>query len=166
MPFTYGQTFKDALASLKTEGRYRVFTDIVRKQGSFPNADHHVEAGAKRITVWCSNDYLGMAQHPKVLSAMHETLDIAGAGSGGTRNISGTTHLHVELEREIADLHGKESALLFTSGFVSNDATLSTLSKLLPRCIFFSDEMNHASPEFPTNLQPIRVRSANASVNS
>jgi 5-aminolevulinate synthase len=145
MPFAYGQTFKDALASLKTEGRYRVFTDIVRKQGAFPHADHHVEAGTKPITVWCSNDYLGMAQHPKVLAAMHAALDISGAGSGGTRNISGTTHLHVDLERELAELHGKESALLFTSGFVSNDATLSTLAKLLPRCIFFSDELNHAS---------------------
>ncbi len=145
MPFAYGQTFKDALASLKTEGRYRVFTDIVRRRGSFPVAEHHTDAGIRPITVWCSNDYLGMAQHPKVLAAMRETLEFSGAGSGGTRNISGTTHHHVQLERELADLHGKESALLFTSGFVSNDATLSTLAKLLPGCIFYSDELNHAS---------------------
>lgn len=145
MAFAYGQTFKDALASLKTEGRYRVFADILRRQGSFPQAKLHVGSAVKPISVWCSNDYLGMAQHPKVIAAMHEAIDIAGAGSGGTRNISGTTHMHVELEAELADLHRKEAALLFTSGFVSNDATLSTLAKLLPRCIFFSDELNHAS---------------------
>jgi 5-aminolevulinate synthase len=145
MPFAYGQTFKDALASVKNEGRYRVFTDIVRRRGDFPLADHHTENGVRPITVWCSNDYLGMAQHPKVLAAMHDALENAGAGSGGTRNISGTTHHHVELERELADLHGKDSALVFTSGFVSNDATLSTLAKILPGCIFYSDELNHAS---------------------
>jgi len=145
MPFAYGQTFKDALASVKNEGRYRVFTDIVRRRGDFPLADHHTQDGVRPITVWCSNDYLGMAQHPKVLAAMHEALENSGAGSGGTRNISGTTRHHVELERELADLHHKDSALVFTSGFVSNDATLSTLAKILPGCIFYSDELNHAS---------------------
>ncbi len=145
MPFAYGQTFKDALAKLKREGRYRVFADLVRRRGSYPNADHHQASGTRPITVWCSNDYLCMGQHPAVLAAMHEALESTGAGSGGTRNISGTTHYHVQLEAELADLHGKEAGLTFTSGFVSNDATLSTLAKLLPGCIFFSDEMNHAS---------------------
>ena len=145
MAFPYGQTFKDALSKLKREGRYRVFADIVRHRGSFPTASHHTQNGVKPITVWCSNDYLCMGQHPKVIAAMHEAIETAGAGSGGTRNISGTNHFHVELERELADLHGKESALLFTSGYVSNDATLSTLARMLPGCVFFSDEMNHAS---------------------
>jgi 5-aminolevulinate synthase len=145
MAFPYGQTFKDALSKLKREGRYRVFADIVRQRGAFPTATHHTQNGVKPITVWCSNDYLCMGQHPKVVAAMHQAIDAAGAGSGGTRNISGTNHFHVELERELADLHGKESALLFTSGYVSNDATLSTLARMLPGCVFFSDEMNHAS---------------------
>jgi 5-aminolevulinate synthase len=145
MAFPYGQTFKDALSKLKREGRYRVFADIVRHRGAFPTAAHHTQNGVKPITVWCSNDYLCMGQHPKVVAAMHQAIDSAGAGSGGTRNISGTNHFHVELERELADLHGKESALLFTSGYVSNDATLSTLARMLPGCVFFSDEMNHAS---------------------
>jgi 5-aminolevulinate synthase len=145
MAFPYGQTFKDALSKLKREGRYRVFADIVRHRGAFPTAAHHTQNGVKPITVWCSNDYLCMGQHPKVVAAMHQAIDTAGAGSGGTRNISGTNHFHVELERELADLHGKESALLFTSGYVSNDATLSTLARMLPGCVFFSDEMNHAS---------------------
>jgi 5-aminolevulinate synthase len=145
MAFPYGQTFRDALSKLKREGRYRVFADIVRHRGAFPTASHHTQNAVKPITVWCSNDYLCMGQHPKVVAAMKEAIDAAGAGSGGTRNISGTNHFHIELERELADLHGKESALLFTSGYVSNDATLSTLARLLPGCVFFSDELNHAS---------------------
>jgi 5-aminolevulinate synthase len=145
MAFPYGQTFKDALSKLKREGRYRIFADIVRQRGSFPNASHHTREAVKPIAVWCSNDYLCMGQHPKVIAAMQAAMENAGAGSGGTRNISGTTHFHVELERELADLHGKEAGLLFTSGFVSNDATLSTLARLLPGCVFFSDELNHAS---------------------
>ena len=145
MAFPYGQTFKDALSKLKREGRYRIFADIVRHRGSFPTASHHTQNAVKPITVWCSNDYLCMGQHPKVIAAMREAIEAAGAGSGGTRNISGTNHFHIELERELADLHGKESALLFTSGYVSNDATLSTLARLLPGCVFFSDELNHAS---------------------
>ena len=145
MAFPYGQTFKDALAKLKREGRYRIFADIVRQRGAFPTASHHTQNGVKPITVWCSNDYLCMGQHPKVIAAMQQAIETAGAGSGGTRNISGTNHFHVELERELADLHGKEAGLLFTSGYVSNDATLSTLARMLPGCVFFSDEMNHAS---------------------
>ncbi len=145
MAFPYGQTFRDALSKLKREGRYRVFADIVRHRGAFPTASHHTQNAVKPITVWCSNDYLCMGQHPKVIAAMHEAIEAAGAGSGGTRNISGTNHFHVELERELADLHGKEAALLFTSGYVSNDATLSTLARMLPGCVFFSDELNHAS---------------------
>lgn len=145
MAFSYDAKFRSALGSLKQEGRYRVFAEIVRQRGLFPNADVHADGNKRPITVWCSNDYLCMGQHPKVLAAMHEALDKAGAGSGGTRNISGTTHYHVELERELADLHGKDAALTFTSGFVSNDTSLATLAKLLPGLIVFSDALNHAS---------------------
>ena len=128
----YAKAFAEALQALKDEGRYRVFADIRRDRGRFPAARHYANGAARPITVWCSNDYLGMGQHPAVLAAMHEALDAAGAGSGGTRNISGTTHYHVELEAELADLHGKEAALLFTSAYVANDTTLATLRKLLP----------------------------------
>jgi 5-aminolevulinate synthase len=141
----YADHFKAALDAVRREGRYRVFADLKRRCGHFPAAERFSGEGKKDITVWCSNDYLGMAQHPKVLAAMHEALDAVGAGSGGTRNISGTTHYHVELEAEIADLHGKEASLLFTSAYVANDATLSTLVKLLPDCVVLSDEKNHAS---------------------
>jgi 5-aminolevulinate synthase len=145
MVFPYLSRFREALAGLKREGRYRVFTDIVRARGDYPNADFHTQGAKRPVVVWCSNDYLGMGQHPKVLAAMHEAIDTTGAGSGGTRNISGTTHYHVELEAELADLHGKEASLLFTSGFVSNDTTLATLAKILPGLIVFSDAYNHAS---------------------
>ncbi|NBC88522.1 MAG: 5-aminolevulinate synthase [Alphaproteobacteria bacterium] len=142
----YDQIFDQAIDRLHEEGRYRVFIDIMRNKGAYPNARcFHGHNGPKPITVWCSNDYLGMGQHDTVVGAMEEALHDVGAGSGGTRNIGGNTHFHVELEAELADLHGKEGALLFTSGYVSNDATLSTMAKLLPGCIIFSDELNHAS---------------------
>ncbi len=142
----YGKIFEDAISRLHAEGRYRVFIDILRNKGAFPNARCFAgHNGPKPVTVWCSNDYLSMGQHPKVIAAMEEALHDVGAGSGGTRNIGGNTHYHVELERELASLHGKQGALLFTSGYVSNDATLSTLAKILPGCIVFSDELNHAS---------------------
>ncbi|WP_137679998.1 5-aminolevulinate synthase [Aurantiacibacter suaedae] len=142
----YNHIFDQAIDRLHGEGRYRVFIDILRNKGAFPNARCFAgHNGPKPITVWCSNDYLAMGQHPKVVAAMEEALHDVGAGSGGTRNIGGNTHYHIELERELADLHGKEGALLFTSGYVSNDATLSTLGKLLPGCVIFSDELNHAS---------------------
>ncbi len=142
----YDQVFDSAIERLHTEGRYRVFIDILRNKGAYPNARCFAgHNGPKPITVWCSNDYLAMGQHPKVIGAMEEALHDVGAGSGGTRNIGGNTHYHVDLEAELADLHGKDGALLFTSGYVSNDATLSTLAKILPGCVIFSDELNHAS---------------------
>ena len=142
----YSKVFNAAIDRLHEEGRYRVFIDILRNKGAFPNARCFAgHNGPKPITVWCSNDYLGMGQHPKVIAAMEEALQDVGAGSGGTRNIGGNTHYHVDLEHELADLHGKESALLFTSGYISNEATLSTLGKILPGCVIFSDELNHAS---------------------
>ncbi|WP_265570474.1 5-aminolevulinate synthase [Sphingomicrobium nitratireducens] len=142
----YNGIFKAAIDRLHDEGRYRVFIDILRTKGAYPNARcFHGHNGPKPITVWCSNDYLGMGQHDKVVAAMEEALHEVGAGSGGTRNIGGNTHLHVQLEEELADLHAKEAALLFTSGYVSNEAALSTIGKLLPGCIIFSDELNHAS---------------------
>lgn len=138
--------FENAVSEIRDEGRYRVFQNIRRFKGNFPHALWYNEDGvAKEVVVWCSNDYLGQGQNSKVLDAMREALEDVGAGAGGTRNISGNTYYHVELEKELADLHHKEAALLFTSGFVSNDATLSTVARILPGCIIFSDESNHAS---------------------
>ncbi len=140
------QVFEDAVAAVKAEGRYRVFADIMRERGRFPRARLRMENGASReIIVWCSNDYLGQGQSPEVIKAAHAAIDAVGAGAGGTRNISGTTSYHVDLERELALLHAKEAALLFTSGYVSNDATLATLGKLFSNLWIFSDAANHAS---------------------
>jgi 5-aminolevulinate synthase len=142
----YKSAFRTAVEQVRSEGRYRVFADLKRRRGAFPHASFvSADGSEKDVVVWCSNDYLGMGQNPVVLNAMHEAIDAAGSGSGGTRNISGTNHYHVELEAELADLHGKEAALLFTSGYVSNDATLSTLYKILPGLIIFSDAFNHNS---------------------
>ncbi len=141
----YESRFRQHLEALHEEGRYRVFADLKRRCGAYPTADHFAEGGTRDVTVWCSNDYLGMSQHPVVRDAMHEAIEEVGAGSGGTRNISGTTHYHVELEAELADLHGKQSALLFTSAYIANNSTLSTLQKLMPGLVIFSDAENHAS---------------------
>jgi 5-aminolevulinate synthase len=141
----YEGFFRQHLDALHAEGRYRVFAELKRRCGAYPTADQFTGSGVRDVTVWCSNDYLGMSQHPVVRAAMHEAIEAVGAGSGGTRNISGTTHYHVELEAELADLHGKEAALLFTSAYIANDATLSTLQHLIPGLVIFSDEKNHAS---------------------
>lgn len=142
----YDSFFQHRLDDLHKEGRYRVFANLERQVGHFPKAVFRDEKGvAREITIWCSNDYLGMGQHPDVIAAMCEAAQTAGAGAGGTRNISGNTHYHVMLEEELADLHGKEAGLLFTSGYISNEAALSTIAKLLPDCVIFSDALNHAS---------------------
>ena len=143
----YEKYFEETINNIKNEGRYRVFIDILRNVQNFPSATKYNDKNeaSDQVTVWCSNDYLGMGQNTNVINAMKKALDTCGAGSGGTRNISGTTHYHVLLEKELADLHNKESALLFTSGYISNEATLSTLASTLPNCYVLSDELNHSS---------------------
>ncbi|MBN9008626.1 MAG: aminotransferase class I/II-fold pyridoxal phosphate-dependent enzyme, partial [Rhizobiales bacterium] len=141
----YQSIFAQAIAALHAERRYRVFANLERIAGRFPKALLRTQASEREITVWCSNDYLGMGQHPDIIAAMTETAQRVGVGAGGTRNISGTNHPLVQLESELADLHGKEAALVFTSGFVSNEAAISTIARMLPDCVILSDELNHAS---------------------
>ena len=141
----YDAIFRKQLDGLRREGNYRVFANLERHAGNFPQATHHRERGKAPVTVWCSNDYLGMGQNPGVIQAMHEALDRCGAGAGGTRNIAGTNYYHVLLEQELADLHGTDGALLFNSGYMSNWATISTIGSRLPGCVILSDELNHAS---------------------
>ena len=141
----YEDAFAEAVARLKAERRYRVFTELARESGQFPRAVNHSHPDRPAVTVWCSNDYLGMGQHPKVVAAMHDALDRFGAGAGGTRNISGNSHPIVALERELADLHQKQAALVFTSGYVANQTAIATVARLLPGCILFSDALNHNS---------------------
>src|ERR1051325_9442919 len=141
----YGAYFSDALARLRDERRYRVFADLERIAGRYPHALWHAPSGKRNVVLWCSNDYLGMSQHPKVIGAMVETATRMGTGAGGTRNIAGTHHPVVELERELADLHGKEAALVFTSGYVSNATGIATIARLLPNCLLLSDALHHNS---------------------
>ena len=145
--FDYDSHFKGCIDGIKAEGRYRSFANLERISGRFPKAIYRPADGSepREITIWCSNDYLGMGQHPVVAEAARDALENSGAGAGGTRNISGTTRYHVELEESLADLHNKEAALVFSSGYVSNEGSLGTLGKMLPNCIIFSDALNHAS---------------------